>query len=305
MRVFSLAVGRVHRGMRIVIYSIPKLGRLMKRSLGSLHVSVAVLCGFAIAQGLVSNALAGTIFQDNYTTNDATNYTAAFQSGGSGTWTVNPGSPGNVTYNSGVGSYSSSVFLLNPSVANTSSYSTFTTSGEIINPGGIGNQPGLVVSGDTSSGGYVIQTDDTYGSPPVFALLQQTGSELLSDEGGGGSPVPVMVKFGQFTATDSFLVSATVTRNPSGDAITASVYDLTTSTYLDGGPQTVTSTIGDYGGDEIGWRNRQASSGQLGYSLTGLTLSVPNAVPEPSSIALFGLGTAGMFFMARRRRTQA
>ncbi len=148
------------------------------------------------------------------------------------------------------------------------------------------------------------------GSP--FTLERETAGQLLGDEGGSSNP-PVLAIFGSpsqagFSNTDTYQISALVSRSGAHDTFDVSILDLTNDKYLV--ENDLVTNSGDpagYGGDQIGWRSRASigAGATAGFSLTALTLST---VPEPSSIVaivgLCGMGLIGLICYRRRAATK-
>ena len=219
-------------------------------------------CAAATAVGSATAARAAIVFTDNYNTaatynaanngQSGVNYTEADQNTFASTWTSGSGV---LTYNRTTGtSYGTSNLLLNSTVASTSGLSSFTIQGNLIAPGGGVSQAGLIISGDNTNGGFVIQTDNGLTNNP-FALLRETGGQLLNDEGGSGNP-PVLANFGVVpNSTDTYQVIASEYRNFANPTFFVTIKDVTTSTTLVNNQMVVdTGDPANYGGTQIGWR---------------------------------------------------
>lgn len=233
-----------------------------------------------VATIMVSTAV--TKFTDTYSTNTAANYTESAQNAPpifQDSWTVSGG-----TLNYAVqatNGWNSSVFLLNPTVASTTGLTRFTTSGDII--AGHNFQPGLVLSGDTSDGGFVVQEYDNGPYNNHLVLLRETGAQLVNDEGGTGNP-PVLGDFGDISAHegDTFSISGTVDRSGAHPVITVSIIDRTTPGFIIA-PQVLTDAAdpANYGGGQIGWRARYQDA-TAAFSVDNLTLqTTQNVINDP------------------------
>ena len=213
-----------------------------------------------------------SVFTDTYSADTTANYTESVESGIQDSWKV---SGGKLNYSISVNSgWHSSMFLLNPSIANTAGLPRFTTSGDIFAPHTY--QPGLVLTGDTSSGGFVVQEYNNGQYANHLVLLRETGSQFVGDEGGTGNP-PVLADFGDISQHfgDTFHVAGAVDRTGAHPVITVSITDLSspvlaipTKTVVDSGDPA------NFGGTQIGWRARwQDTTGA--FSVDNLTLQLP------------------------------
>lgn len=219
-----------------------------------------------------------TVFLDTYSTDTSGNYTETTQTPPPSfvdSWKV---SNGTLNYTVSTNStWNSSVFLLNASVASTNGLSKFTTSGDIIGPQNY--QPGLILTGDTNSGGFDVQEYNAGQFANHLVLLQETGAQLLGDEGGTNNP-PVLADFGDISGHlgDTFHVSGAVDRTGSHPVITVSITDLTSPSFIIP-KQTVTATTvpANYGGTQIGWRARWQSAPAT-FSVDNLSLQTPPPV---------------------------
>lgn len=236
------------------------------------------------------------IFSDSYPSSASlSNYTASTDANSS--WNVN--TPGLLSYSTTDGGFASSDLLTNPSAASTAGYKSFTVSGIINSPGNGANQPGIVISGDNTNGGFLIE-ENAGNYSGQFVLLHETGGQLLGDEGNLSATPPFLATFGSIThPNDSYQITAQVTEYGQRPVFTVSIEDLTDSTYL-AHNVVVSVPFSDMQGygDLIGWRVRPGGSGDIPYTFTGLTLSIP----EPSAILLGGLGAVGLGAIAYRRR---
>lgn len=212
----------------------------------------------------IVSTLSTVNFRDTYNTDTTRHYVATDgdPTGTQDSWTVSNGTL-NYAVQSSNGAWNSSVFLLDSNVANSGATPSFTTSGDIVAPGH--TQPGLILAGDTTNGGFVVQEFENT-SPPNYlghlVLLRETGGELLGDEGGTGNP-PVLLDLGDISQHlgDTFRVAGTIDRTGTNPVITVSVTDLTDPTFVVPG-QTVTDAAdpANFGGDQIGWRVRSNSA---------------------------------------------
>lgn len=244
-------------------------------------------------------------FLDNYSSDTTANYTAKDESTTlKSVWTV---SGGTLNYTrTGTATWGTGVFLTNASVASTAGMSSFETAGDILgNPNfhltsTVTNyyQPGLVVSGDPTKGGFAVAEYENGKFQYHFVLLRETGGQLVGDEGGTTTP-PVLADFGSFKnfLNDNFHVSATVDRSGTHPFFHMTLTDTTagfsvTRDALDAGDPA------DYGGTAIGWRVRYANNNA---ALSFDNLSLGPAVPEPGCLGL--LAVAGGALLARRRRS--
>ena len=197
-----------------------------------------------------------TSFTDTYSTNTSSHYVRsagnpAFQD----SWTVSSGTL-NYAVQSSDNNWNSSVFLLKPEIASTGGMAVSTTSGDIFR--GQNYQAGLILSGDTTDGGFIVQEYNAGQFVNHLVLLRETGAQLLGDEGGTGNP-PVLADFGDISANegDTFHISGTIDRTGTHPVITVSITDLTTPSFTIAS-QTVADTGDptDFGGAQIGWRAR-------------------------------------------------
>ncbi len=208
-------------------------------------------------------------FTDDYTTNLA-NYTATDETGITGSWTVHNGA---LSYTrTGSQGYYTSDLLLNPNVASTAGLTSFTTSGDLLNVVSSGEQPGLIISADNTSGGYVITQEDAGAYAGHLILLKETGSQLLGDEGLYSISSPLVADFGVLTLGDSYNISATVNRTGNHPVFQVKITNLTTKAVLYNGTVTDTSAPASYGGDQVGWRVR-AVADSVTASFSNLSLT--------------------------------
>ncbi len=258
-----------------------------------------VFAGVAVACGAVGQTAHGAVvFSDNYPSSASlSNYTAAGDGGGS----YSVPSANELTYSTTSGGFNSSDLLTN--TAYTSGLTNYTVSGVINSPGNGQNQPGLVITGDNTNGGLLLEENagDYYGH---FVVLQETGAQLLGDEGNLGATPPFLLDLGAITRPgDSYQISATV--NTTAGTVTVSIYDLTTSSYFNTGQ---TATVGSVTlaslGNDVGWRERPNGSGNIVYTYSSLLVTTPtvNPTPEPGSFVVWAGVSLGMLFVARRRR---
>jgi hypothetical protein len=209
--------------------------------------------------------------------------------------------------------YKSSVLLTNGSAAsagNTAGLSIFTVTGIIHDvPPTNTEQPGLIISGSTAAGGYLLEIDNAYNSD--FVLLAESADELLGDEEvdnlAQSPPNNVIRDLLHPVQGHDYALSVTETRpgvgNPSFDVVISDLTD-PSSTPFDSGA--ITDTLEDtssFDGTQIGYRLRDplevytdANSDVVMPSFGALTLV---EVPEPDTL---GLLTAGMFLLLGRQR---
>jgi len=263
---------------------------------GALAIAAAALaCGASLVRGQV-------VFSDNYSTDTTGNYTLTDgDPNEKSAWTV---SNGVLNYSrTGTASWSSSVFLLNPSIASTAGIPVANVSGDVIGATNYttGNyyQPGLVISGDPTNGGFVVAEYENGKYQYHFVLLRETGAQLIGDEGGVTNP-PVLADFGSIAGhlTDNYHISALIDRTGAHPVFNVSITDLTTGMPVVTG-QTATDSAdpANYGGTQIGWRARYDNNNAM-FGVDNLSLV--NA-PEPASLGLVLVGAAGL--MVRRRRS--
>jgi len=221
-----------------------------------------------------------TVFLDPYSTDTSGNYTESVQTPPptfQDSWKV---SNGTLNYTvSATNTWNSSVFLLKPSVANTAGLSKFTASGDIIGPKNY--QPGLILTGDTTNGGFIVQEYNAGQYANHLVLLQETGAQLLGNEGGTGNP-PVLADFGNISAHlgDTFHVSGAIDRTGAHPVITVSITDLTAGSFTMPTQTMTASTVpANYGGTQIGWRARWQSAPAT-FSVDNLGLQTPPAVQD-------------------------
>lgn len=256
--------------------------------------AAAVACGASWARGQA-------VFIDSYGTDSSANYTATDgDPNEKSVWTVNNGV---LNYSrTGTASWSSGVFLLKPSVASTAGIPVAQVSGDFIGATNYttGNyyQPGLVISGDPTNGGFTVQEYENGKYQYHMVLLRETGSQLIGDEGGTGNP-PVLADLGSIAGhlTDNYHISAIIDRTGAHPSFIISVNDLTSGLPVATG-QVVTDSAdpANYGGTQVGWRARfDNNNAMFGVD----NLSITNA-PEPASVGLVMAG--GLALMVRRRR---
>lgn len=283
--------------------------------------AVAVAGAAALACSALSVKAAPT-FTDNYSTDTTANYTQTNDPGAPATltetWAVGGGTLNYTRHNTvaGADAWATSVFLTKPTIASTAGMSSFTVEGDALgntsfhlNPTDSTSnnfhyfQPGLVLSGDTVKGGYVVELFENGGTPhPAqwhWVLLRENGGQLSGDEGGTTTP-PLLADFGNYQnfITDNFHVSGTVDKTGPHPALTVTVTDTTagfssTRSFID------TGVASSFGGSSIGWRTR--------YHLDNAALSFDNltleaAVPEPATAGMLVLGAVGLLAARSRRR---
>jgi len=269
---------------------------------GALALAAATLaCGSSVG-------MAQVIATDNYSTDTTANYTAKDETTTElSAWKV---SGGTLNYSrTGTATWATGVFLLNPSIGSTAGQAAFTTSGDFIGnknfvlaaTGANSNyyQPGLVISGDPTAGGYAIAEYENGAFQYHLVLLRETGAQLVGDEGGTGNP-PVVKDFGSIKSnlTDNFHISATVIRSGAHPSFDVTITDLT-----NGVPvaldvlATDAGAPANYGGSQVGWRVRYDNN-NAALSFDNLSVVV---APEPASVGLLAVGAMGL--LARRRRT--
>ena len=255
----------------------------------------------AAAEELEQRRLLSVNFLDNYSTDTSANYTETTQTQPPtfvDSWKVNTATK-TLDYSvSATGGYTSSILLLKPTVANTAGLSVFTTSGDVIKTGVY--QPGLVLTGDLNSGGFVVQEDNAGALANHLVLLRETGAQLVADEGGTGNP-PVLADLGDITndEADTIHISATIDRSGTHPIIIVSATDTTTNTLI-ATNQFVSDPYdpASYGGTQIGWRARYSDT-TTAFSVTNLSLqegglpAADHAPAVPSGLtAAHGNGTA-------------
>lgn len=268
-------------------------------------IKLKVMVSLTAVLGLCGMANAAPVFSDSF--NAANTYTSGSTGGAyaesdedssiPGTWTAGGGA---LAYSrqgtSAPFTYRSSILLTNgstPSTGSTAGLTTFTVAGIINNNITDVNtaQGGLVITGSASAGGYLLEIDNGQGNN--FALLAETGPELLGDE---GSPQPIVnTSLGFAPVGHSFGVSVTENRSAANPLFTISISDLTM-----GGSTLYSGSFNDpndpssFGGTQIGYRVRDPSQSDM-PSFGTLSLSTP----EPGSLGLTGI--AMMFLLGRRR----
>ena len=270
---FRTSLGKATRSRRVRSANFPNMSGQSKRP-----EAVGRAVG-SIIELLENRRLLSTlIFKDDYSTDKSANYTESDQTAPPtlmNTWTIANGTLNyNVTATNG---WNSSVFLLKPSVANTGGLFQFQVSGDIIKGGdpvtSINLQPGLIISGDTTSGGFVVMEYDNGAFANHLVLLQETGTQLLGDEGGVGNP-PVVFDFGDISTNleDTFHIVANVDRTGANPVFNIAITDLTTPSFTIA-PATITdmNVPANYGGTQIGWRARYDTS-PAGFSVDNLEL---------------------------------
>jgi len=275
-----------------------------------------VLALSAAAVACAAPSAKAATFLDNYSTDTTANYTQTNDPGPAAsaglvhTWAVSGGTL-NYSRTSTVATadnWATDVFLTKPTIASTAGMSSFTVEGDIL-----GNknfvlsatganaqyfQPGLVISGDPTKGGFVVAEYENGKYQYHFVLLRETGGQLIGDEGGTGTP-PVEADFGSFKnfLTDNFHVQATEDLTGAHPFFHITLTD-TTAGFSVTKDATDTGDPSTFGGNAIGWRTR--------YHLNDAALSFDNlalgpAVPEPGCLGLFAVG--GGALLARRRRS--
>ena len=195
-------------------------------------------------------------FTDNYLSDSMANYTETPQTSAPAFqdhWAIANGA---LTYSVvATSGDNTSLFLLNGAVASTSGLSQFTTTGDLISPQNV--SAGLVVSGDPTDGGFVVEESDDGSLAGHLVLLRETGSQLAGDD----SQAIVLADLGAVGAhaADTFHIAATVDRTQANPLITISVADLTDPSFILPA-QTVSDSPDprDYGGAQVGWRARSA-----------------------------------------------
>jgi hypothetical protein len=258
--------------------------------------AAAVTCGASLARGQA-------VFSDSYGTDSSANYTATDgDPNEKSVWTVNNGV---LNYSrTGTASWSSGVFLTNPSVASTAGIPIANVSGDFIGATNYttGNyyQPGLVISGDPTKGGFTVQEYENGAFQYHMVLLRQTGAQLIGDEGGTGNP-PVLADLGSIAGhlTDNYHVSAIIDRTGAHPSFIVSIDDLTTGLpVITGKAVTDSADPASFGGTQVGWRAR-FDNNQAAFGVDNL--SITNA-PEPASMGLLMSGAVAMMFRRRRAR---
>jgi len=280
-------------------------GEARKKAFGALSLAAAA----TMVSGVASVTRAEIFTTDNYSANSTGDYTQVDETTTKSSWTV---ANGTLNYKQADTSWHTSLFLLNSSVASTAGLTQFGVAGDIIgNPAyTTGNyyQPGLILTGDQNKGGFVVAEYENGKYQYHFVLLQETGGQLAADEGGingvnDPTPGPVVADFGAvnangFKVNDNFHIDATVNRGGAHPVFTVSITDTTAGKSLvTNDVVTDTAVAPTYGGVEVGWRARY--SGPDAFSVDNLVLT-RDVVPEPASLAVFGLGALGL--VCRRRR---
>lgn len=226
-------------------------------------------------------------FIDNYLSDSGPNYTETAQGAAPAFqdhWTVANGA---LTYSVvAINGGNTSLLLLSPSVVSTAGLSQFTTSGDLISPQDI--SAGLVISGDSINGGFVVQESNTGRLPGHLVLMRETGAQLAGDD----TQAVVLLDFGQIGthAADTFHIAATVDRTQTRPLITVSVADLTDPSFVIPA-QTVSDSLDvrDFGGTQIGWRAR---SGDVTATFGADNLGLSNQTGRPPPLDTI-TGTAG------------
>lgn len=285
------------------------LVRVCDKRKGALALSAAAALACAAQSGKAAT------FTDNYSSDTTANYNQSNDPGPAPsaglvhTWAVSGGTL-NYSRTSTVATadnWATSIFVTKPTVASTAGMSSFTTEGDIIgnknfvlSASGANSQyfqPGLVISGDATKGGFVVAEYENGKFQYHFVLLRETGGQLVGDEGGTGTP-PVLADFGSFKnfLTDNFHVQATEDLTGPHPAFHITLTDTTagfsvTKDAIDAGDPST------FGGNSVGWRVRYHLN-DAALSFDNLTLEA--AVPEPATLGL--LAIAGGALLARRRR---
>lgn len=285
--------------------------RVCDKKKGALALGAAA----ALACAAQSGKAATFPFSDNYSTDTTANYNQSNDPGPPAsagvvhTWAVSGGTL-NYSRTSTVptaDNWATSIFVTKPTVASTAGQTSFTTEGDIIgnknfvlSASGANSQyfqPGLVISGDATKGGFVVAEYENGKYQYHFVLLRETGTQLVGDEGGTGTP-PVLADFGSFKnfLTDNFHVQATEDLTGAHPVFHITLTDTTagfsvTKDAVDSGDPVT------FGGNSVGWRTR--------YHLNDAALSFDNlslgpAVPEPAMLGVLAMG--GATLLARRRR---
>ena len=265
---------------------------------GAFALAAATLaCGSSVG-------MAQVLGSDNYSTDTTANYTAKDETTTEqSVWTV---ANGTLNYSrTGTATWATGVFLLNPTIASTAGQAATETSGDFIgnknfNVATTPNyyQPGLVLSGDPTKGGYVIAEYENGKYQYHLVLLRETGGQLVGDEGGTGNP-PVIADFGSIKSnlTDDYHISGIIDRTGAHPNFIVSITDLTTGMpVVTGATATDAGAPATYGGNQIGWRVRYDNN-NAALSFDNLSVA---AVPEPASVGLLAVGAVGL--LARRRR---
>ena len=225
---------------------------------------------------------------------------------------------GRISYSRGVtGSdpdqyrYASSILLTtgaSPSTGSPAGLSQFTVATTFYDIPSINTaQPGLIVTGSASAGGYLLEIDNgqnTTGQGSPFVLRAESGPELTGDEGSG----EVVANFGIPKSMHDYAVSVTENRNgPSVfssidsqnlepiPSFRVSIFDLTDNTSFYDGIFVDSEHASDFGGTQIGFRVRDPLDAD---TPTFGPLSL--AVPEP--IAFSPLAVAATLLLRRAGR---
>ncbi len=286
------------------------------------HKRTAIATITFALMGIVQSARADPAFADNFVTpstytalHPVGNYSASDENS-LGTWTSGGGTLNYTRVSQdppAIGDsyyYSSSVLLTNgttASLGNTAGLSRFTINAKIDDiPAGNTAQPGVVLSGSVSAGGYLI-TDFT-GANNDFVLLAETGSQLLGDEGGSTAIVKDLGAIsGPAALGHNYSISASEDRSGLNPQFSITILDLgpadaaippDPSVYFSGTFQDFAHTS-DFGGTQIGYRTRDAHDEETS-SFGPISLSV--AVPEPHSLGI--LVAAGLFVRRRNEPAQ-
>jgi hypothetical protein len=144
----------------------------------------------------------------------------------------------------------------------------------------------------TSTGNLVVSAAVTGFTLPSGPLLTLTGSQSLS----GNFPSSGLVGAGYFaSASNATFASAAAT------GVTSSSLSPTTAASVNAAPVNWLRGVGEFSLENIVTFTLQANSSQ-GFQ-GGSNLQVKNAVPEPMTTALVGLGLFGAALFSRRRKS--